>query len=184
MYNILVVNQKGGVGKSTIADELAFALERQGKTVNFITIDPQGGLVHENNLMPEMAEYQIIDTPGVLNDKTTELCQSADLVLVPVRPSPRDWEPTMRTYTLIKQSKTNAKVGAIINEYNPFGILDRDFVSILTDEGLQLIARIPKTVALAQAVSRQDSIAKLDPHNPAVAAFDDLASFVIDEATK
>lgn len=43
MYTILMLNQKGGVGKTTIADELSFALERRGKTVAFVTTDPQGG---------------------------------------------------------------------------------------------------------------------------------------------
>ena len=47
MYTILMLNQKGGVGKTTIADELSFALERRGKTVAFVTTDPQGGSVHE-----------------------------------------------------------------------------------------------------------------------------------------
>ena len=36
MYTILMLNQKGGVGKTTIADELSFALERRGKTVAFV----------------------------------------------------------------------------------------------------------------------------------------------------
>lgn len=31
MYTILMLNQKGGVGKTTIADELSFALERRGE---------------------------------------------------------------------------------------------------------------------------------------------------------
>lgn len=39
MYTILMLNQKGGVGKTTIADELSFALERRGKTVAFVTTD-------------------------------------------------------------------------------------------------------------------------------------------------
>ena len=43
MYTILMLNQKGGVGKTTIADELSFALERRGKTVAFVTTDPHGG---------------------------------------------------------------------------------------------------------------------------------------------
>ena len=51
MYTILMLNQKGGVGKTTIADELSFALERRGKTVAFVTTDPQGGSVHEMTLI-------------------------------------------------------------------------------------------------------------------------------------
>ena len=47
MFTILFLNQKGGVGKTTLADELAFALERRGSTVAFVSTDPQGGSVHE-----------------------------------------------------------------------------------------------------------------------------------------
>lgn len=56
MYTILMLNQKGGVGKTTIADELSFALERRGKTVAFVTTDPQGGSVHEVCDDPDFAE--------------------------------------------------------------------------------------------------------------------------------
>ena len=56
MYTILMLNQKGGVGKTTIADELSFALERRGKTVAFVTTDPQGGSVHEVCNDPDFAE--------------------------------------------------------------------------------------------------------------------------------
>jgi chromosome partitioning protein len=69
MYTILMLNQKGGVGKTTIADELSFALERRGKTVAFVTTDPQGGSVHEICDDPDFAEecdFQVVDTAGVL----------------------------------------------------------------------------------------------------------------------
>lgn len=69
MYTILMLNQKGGVGKTTIADELSFALERRGKTVAFVTTDPQGGSVHEVCDDPDFAEecdFQVVDTAGVL----------------------------------------------------------------------------------------------------------------------
>ena len=67
MYTILLLNQKGGVGKTTIADELSFALERRGKAVAFVTTDPQGGSVHEVCDDPDYAEecdFQVVDTAG------------------------------------------------------------------------------------------------------------------------
>lgn len=48
MYNILVCNQKGGVGKSLIADELAFSFERSGIPLNFYDLDSQGGTIHRS----------------------------------------------------------------------------------------------------------------------------------------
>ena len=39
MKTVLVCNQKGGVGKTLIADELAFALERDKIRFNFYDLD-------------------------------------------------------------------------------------------------------------------------------------------------
>ena len=47
MFTVLIINQKGGVGKTTIADELAFALERREYKTVYVSTDPQGGAVHE-----------------------------------------------------------------------------------------------------------------------------------------
>ena len=41
--NVIVVNQKGGVGKTTFADEIAWGLERRGVEVGFGNLDRQGG---------------------------------------------------------------------------------------------------------------------------------------------
>ena len=86
MYTILMLNQKGGVGKTTIADELSFALERRGKTVAFVTTDPQGGSVHEVCDDPDFAEecdFQVVDTAGVLVGGVNDWCRAANLILVP-----------------------------------------------------------------------------------------------------
>ena len=65
MFTILFLNQKGGVGKTTLADELAFALERRGSTVAFVSTDPQGGSVHEVcDVEPTMRTYEIAKDSG------------------------------------------------------------------------------------------------------------------------
>ena len=89
MLTILIANQKGGVGKTTIADELAFELERRGASVSFISTDPQGGSVHETDDGDKERDWRIVDTPGVLADALPEWCEAADMVLVPMLPSPR-----------------------------------------------------------------------------------------------
>lgn len=111
MYTILMLNQKGGVGKTTIADELSFALERRGKTVAFVTTDPQGGSVHEVCDDPDFAEecdFQVVDTAGVLVGGVNDWCRAANLILVPMLPSTRDMEPTLRTLDIVRESGTGA----------------------------------------------------------------------------
>ena len=45
MQMIALVNQKGGVGKSTTAVNLGIGLARQGKNVLLVDADSQGNLI-------------------------------------------------------------------------------------------------------------------------------------------
>lgn len=178
MVNILIINQKGGVGKTTIADELAFALERQGKSVSFVTTDAQGGAIHQ--VSKEQADYQVIDTAGVLTDHLAEWCKAANLILIPMLPSMRDLEPTLRTYTLACSSKTKAPIGFIINGYAQRGILDRQLSDYLEAQGYAILSKIPRTVALPRAAAAGQSVADFARQNQAAAAFDQLADKIIE----
>ena len=63
MKTILVCNQKGGVGKSLVADEIAFSFERSGIPVSFYDLDTQGGTLHKTH-EADGAQVAVVDTPG------------------------------------------------------------------------------------------------------------------------
>ena len=187
MYTILLLNQKGGGGKTTIADELAFAFERRGMTVAFVSTDPQGGNVHKVCDDPDYAEscdFQIVDTAGVLKNGMDDWCRAADMILVPMLPSTRDVEPTMRTLEIAAASKTQAKTFIILNCFYAFGRLDRDLVEYLGSENIPVMAKIPRAVALAQAAAEGKSVAEYAPRSHAVPAFELLADDILAEKEK
>lgn len=184
MFTVLLLNQKGGVGKTTIADELAFALERRGQTVAFVSTDPQGGSVHEVCTDPDFAEgcdFQIVDTAGSLSDGIGDWCRAADVILVPMLPSTRDMEPTMRTLAIARESGTDAHIYLVVNNFYAFGKLDRQLVEFFDSEDIPVIAKVPRAVALSQAAAEGVSVAEYDPRSHAIPALEGLADSIIEE---
>lgn len=168
--------------KTTLADELSFALERRGRTVAFISTDPQGGSIHEVCDDPDYAEgcdFQIVDTAGVLREGMEDWCRASDMIFVPMLPSTRDMEPTMRTLEIARRSGTDAGIFVVVNGFYPFGKLDRQLVEFLSGEGIPIAAKVPRTVALSQAASNGVSIASYAPRNHAVPAIEELAELVL-----
>lgn len=149
MKTILVCNQKGGVGKSLVADEIAFSFERSGIPVSFYDLDAQGGTLHRTR-EADGAQVAVVDTPGALQEALSEWLKEADVVVIPTRTTSRDIEPLMRMRKAVfKHSR--AKIVYVMNGWNRFKA-SRDFMEWF--EGLagdQTVVTLPQSEAFVQA---------------------------------
>ena len=160
MKTILVCNQKGGVGKSLVADEIAFSFERSGIPVSFYDLDAQGGTLHRTQ-EADGAQVAVVDTPGALQEALSEWLKEADVVVIPTRTTSRDIEPLMRMRKAVfKHSR--AKIVYVMNGWNRFKA-SRDFMEWF--EGLagdQTVVTLPQSEAFVQAGAAGASVVEFD----------------------
>lgn len=175
MYTILILNQKGGVGKTTIADELAFAFERKGYDVCFQNLDNQGGAVHAPSMIDGSEDFVIIDTPGALSKDFSKWCKAADVVLMPTHASNLDLVPLLRCWDIAKDSGTKAKLAVVVNEYDGRRRADQDFMRFLRNAEMPVWAELPQATAFVQANAYQQSVYDIDAHSKATLAIECLA---------
>ena len=131
MKTILIVNQKGGVCKSLIADEISFALERDGIISNHIDLDQQGGALHDSNQNPD-ATVQVVDTPGALQKELISWIEAADFIIIPTKMTLRDQEPLIRMIEIMEPYKGIKPVLYVMNCWNRHNT-SRDFENWFTE---------------------------------------------------
>ena len=110
MRSILVVNSKGGCGKTTIATNLAGYYAARGKSVTLVDYDPQQSAIDwlacrssdrpaikgvaataEQVRTPKGTDYVIMDSPAALHGRPlADMVRRADTILMPILPSPID----------------------------------------------------------------------------------------------
>lgn len=188
MKKILICAQKGGVGKSLIADELAFSFERTGTPLAFYDLDRQGGTLHETNKR-EDAEVAVIDTPGALQSDLGEWIKAADLVIIPTRASTRDIPPFQRMIAAIDKNRKDGKALYVINAFNRY-TASRDFLIWLkemrekgeapfTKKGsAEDIHILPQAEAFVQAAAAGESVVDFAKGSSAAKATLDFCNLV------
>lgn len=163
---ILVINGKGGCGKTTTTVTLASALARSGARVTIADVDRQLSALSwlsrrppgartmtgldwrkEQIEPPASTERLVIDAPaGMRIREAEELLRAADLVVVPVQPSVFDEASTARFLERIEELKPIRKgrksVLVVANRLRPRAKANQHLEAFLAKLGHVPVARI------------------------------------------
>lgn len=166
MKSVLICNQKGGVGKTLLADEVAFSFDRAGVPYNFYDLDCQGGCIHKQQEQ-ENAQYCVVDTPGALQKEMLDWMKEADVILIPTRMTSRDMVPLETMIKLVKSEGVTAKVIFVLNGWNRFSAT-RDFEEWFAEEyPNEKTVTIPQSEMFTQAGLNGQSVIDFKPHSAA-----------------
>ena len=144
---ISLVNQKGGVGKTTVAINIAASLKRRNHRILFIDADPQGSAtqwhslednnvfeilhhpqpVHKDDIeqLSQNHDYLVIDAPPAISDITRSILAVSELSIIPLSPSSLDIWSCWGTLEMIEAARPenpDMEVRLLINRKIDLGL--------------------------------------------------------------
>jgi chromosome partitioning protein len=201
MNVIAVISEKGGVGKTTIAIDLAVAAVRKQLAVAVLDIDPQATAANwldrrtdkqpwviatpVSRLVPVIAKAKaegvdivIIDTQAQLSMDSAEAARRADLVLIPIEPHLFSLETVAKVADLLRYAGNPASA-YIINKAPIQGQEATEAAAFITAQGLTLSPVVLHTRAAHRHASNAGQVAaEFDEHSKAAEEAAQLAEYV------
>ena len=208
---ISVLNQKGGVGKTTLALHLAAAYAAEKRNVLVVDADPQGsaldwaasrehdapfpivGLPHDQ-LHKEVrridggVDVTIIDGPPRVSSVARSAIVAADMVVVPVQPSPYDVWAAQEIVDLVREArvfKETLKAAFAVNRRIVNTAIGRDVIDALSGYELPVLnAHVCQRVAFAESAGGGQTVLETAPNSTAAQEIRALAQVVEDHVTR
>ena len=201
MIVISVLNQKGGVGKTTLSVNLAAELARRsGARVLLVDADPQGSALDwaaartadplisvvgfpRPSIHKEIEQigygygFVVIYGPPRVTDLARSAIMAADLVLIPVQPSPYDIWAADEVVKLIEEANIykSLKSAFVVNRKIANTALGRDVSEALAAYSVPVLAcTIGQRVIFAEAVAQGLAVFEVDPDGPAAQEIETL----------
>jgi chromosome partitioning protein len=194
---IALLNQKGGVGKTTLATHIAGELALRGARVLLLDADPQGsaldwtqrrsqqglprlfsavGLAREtlHQEAPELArrvDHIVIDGPPRIAALARSALLAADRVLIPVQPSPYDLWASAEMVALVREAqmfRPALRAAFVINRRVGATVIGREARGALAEQPFATLhAQVHQRIVFADSVAAGRLVREMQPDGAA-----------------
>ena len=202
MKIITIAQQKGGAGKTTVAAHVAVSLMQTGKRVGIVDIDPQGSLTTWYGLREKKFgkgftgvsliagsgwrldsiisqakndyDFIVIDSPPHTETESKSAIRAADLVLVPMQPSPADAWATKSTLEFARTENKLVKI--VLNRFNANSTMAKKITASLKES---LNSHLGNRVAFSNCFMQGVCATESDPHSQAAKEIKQLTDEIL-----